>query len=264
MEAHDVGTALQGVRELRLSAATTAREADEAFRKLAAFNGGGVFVGRFSGRSPWERHPTGDELLHVLDGAVEVTLLAGDGPTRVTVAAGSVFVVPRGVWHRQLPRPVVTLLNATPQPTDVSFAEDPSTDATRVDLDGLNHVGIRVRELARSVEFYGRLGFAQLWYYEPHRVAGLRNGTGIELNLIVNADDDAGGRNILMDVPQKYPGYTHASFRVASIDATVRGLEAAGIAISEGPLPLGGEIAVFVRDPDGNVVELAEILPGPA
>jgi len=263
MEAHDVATALSGLRELRLSRATTAGEAAAAFPKLAPFNGGGVFVGCFSGRSPWERHPTGDELLHVLEGAVEVTVVAANGPVHATVPAGSIFVVPRGLWHRQFPRPTVTLLNATPQPTEISFADDPATEAMHVELCALNHIGIRVRELARSVEFYGRLGFEQLWYSDQHHVAGLRNGTGIELNLIVNSDDDAGGKNILMDVAPKYPGYTHASFRVASVEDTVRTLKGTGIEITEGPVHLGGEIAVFIRDPDGNVIELAQILAGP-
>jgi len=263
MEAHDVGTALSGLRELKLSRATTAREAAAAFPKLAPFNGGGVFVGRFSGRSPWERHPTGDELLHVLEGEVEVTVLTKDGPAHVTVAAGSIFIVPRGLWHRQFPRPTVTLLNATPQPTEISFADDPAAEPMGVQLCALNHIGIRVKELARSVEFYGRLGFEQLWYSDQHRVAGLRNGTGIELNLIVNSDDDAGGKNILMDVAPKYSGYTHASFRVTSMDDTVRMLKATGVTITEGPMHLGGEIAVFIRDPDRNVLELAEILATP-
>ena len=57
-----------------------------------------------------------------------------------------------------------------------------------------------------------------------------------------------------------YPGYTHVSFRVRSISDAVRSLETNGIAITEGPINLGGEIAVFIRDPDGNVVELAEIV----
>ena len=131
-----------------------------------------------------------------------------------------------------------------------------------VELRGINHIGIRVKELERSREFYHRLGFEMLWYSEAHRVAGLRNGAGVELNLIINSDDDNGGKNVLMDVAPKYPGYTHASFRVTSMDDTVRALEEKRIAISEGPINLGGEIAVFVRDPDGNVIELAEIIRG--
>jgi catechol 2,3-dioxygenase-like lactoylglutathione lyase family enzyme len=130
----------------------------------------------------------------------------------------------------------------------------------RIELVGWNHVGIRVKDLARSVEFYRHLGFAKIWYSDHHEVAGLRNAAGIELNLIVNSDDDNGGKNVLMDVAAKYPGYTHASFRVASIDQTARVLADDGIAIAEGPVNLGGEIALFVRDPDGNVVELAELV----
>ena len=129
-----------------------------------------------------------------------------------------------------------------------------------VELTAINHIGIRVTELAPAVEFYRHLGFEQIWYSEQHRVAGLRNAAGIELNLIVNADDTNGGKNVLMDTAAKYPGYTHASFRVASINDTIRLLQQKGIAIAEGPLNLGGEIAAFVRDPDRNVVELAEIL----
>jgi lactoylglutathione lyase len=128
-----------------------------------------------------------------------------------------------------------------------------------VRLTGVNHIGIRVRELARSLEFYAHLGFTQIWYSEPEHVLGLRNPTGIELNLIVNAAAD--GPNVLMDVPQKHAGYTHVSFRVASIEDTVAQLAAAGIRVTEGPIDLGGHLAVFIRDPDGNVIELAAPTP---
>lgn len=131
---------------------------------------------------------------------------------------------------------------------------------TKVELTGINHIGIRVRELAPAVEFYRHLGFEQIWYSEHHKVGSLRNPAGVELNLIVNADDTNDGKNVLMDVAAKYAGYTHASFRVASITDAVRALEQNGIAIAEGPINLGGEIAVFVRDPDRNVIELAEMV----
>ena len=134
--------------------------------------------------------------------------------------------------------------------------------AAGISLNAVNHVGIRVRDLDRSVEFYRHLGFQKIWYSPHHKVAGLRTATGIELNLIVNSDDDNAGRNVLMDVEPKYPGYTHVSFHVSSIEDVVRSLERSGIAISEGPIDLGGEVAVFVRDPDRNVIELAEIRSG--
>jgi lactoylglutathione lyase len=129
-----------------------------------------------------------------------------------------------------------------------------------VKLDALNHIGVRVRELRRSAEWYAHLGFRLIWQSSQHKVACLRNDDiGVELNLIFNSEDSNGGRNVLMDVEPKYPGFNHVSFRVRSIQDTIEALQEAGIAIKEGPVSLGGEIAVFVRDPDLNVVELAEI-----
>src|SRR5207247_9492247 len=104
-----------------------------------------------------------------------------------------------------------------------------------VELRGINHIGIRVRELERSREFYHRLGFELVWHSETHRVAGLRNAAGVELNLIINSDDDNGGKNILMDVAPKYPGYTHASFRVPSMVDPGRALGAEALALRRGP-----------------------------
>ena len=129
-----------------------------------------------------------------------------------------------------------------------------------VELAGLNHVGVRVRDLRRSVEWYAHLGFRLVWQSDEHTVACLRHdGIGIELNLIYNSNDANGGKNVLMDVQPKYPGFNHLSFKVASITKTLEALEAAGIGIREGPVSLGGEVAIFVRDPDLNVVELAKI-----
>jgi len=132
-----------------------------------------------------------------------------------------------------------------------------------VKLEALNHIGVRVCDLSRSAEWYGRLGFRLIWQSEQHKVACLRNDEiGVELNLISNSNDSNGGKNVLMDVEPKYPGFNHLSFRVPSIRDTINALNAAGIEIKEGPVSLGGEIAVFVRDPDLNVVELAEITSG--
>lgn len=104
---------------------TPADRAAEAFATLAAFRDGGVFAGRFSGDSPWERHPKGDELVHILSGETTLTILTDDGPQVLEMKAGMLAVVPQGCWHRFRAADVVTVLTATPQPTDHSTAEDP-------------------------------------------------------------------------------------------------------------------------------------------
>ena len=85
-----------------------------------------VGVMRFAGETPWERHPDGDELLHVLDGEVDVEVLTDDGSALVAIPAGHVFVCPRGLWHRQRPKTAATILFATPTATtEASWADDP-------------------------------------------------------------------------------------------------------------------------------------------
>jgi quercetin dioxygenase-like cupin family protein len=130
MQPHSVQTLLRGLSRQPmkpLSAALRANApfASTPFSKLESFNHGGIFVGRFSGTAPWERHRRGDELVHVLGGEVKLTVMTARGPVDWTLGAGSVFVVPRGLWHRQQARTEVTLLSATPTPTDVSFSDDP-------------------------------------------------------------------------------------------------------------------------------------------
>ena len=77
---------------------------DVAFWMLGAQGANSLWLGRFGAasvgqRSPWERHLEGEELLHVLEGAVEVTLLLDSGPTSTRLDAGAIFLVPTGVWH---------------------------------------------------------------------------------------------------------------------------------------------------------------------
>src|SRR2546427_3010041 len=124
--AHDLRAALSGLPELAIASSTTAEEAAAAVQPIASLDQCTLGVMRYSGLTPWERHPDGDELLHPLEGEVDVTVLTDSGPTHVTVRAGSVFVCPRGLWHRQLPRPAVTMFFGTPTENgEVSWAEDP-------------------------------------------------------------------------------------------------------------------------------------------
>jgi len=127
-----------------------------------------------------------------------------------------------------------------------------------LEIKGTSHVGARVSHRARAVAFYEKLGF-ELRYTDPHEpVVVLRNGDGVEVNLIVNAAEADRPSNVLMDVPEKYAGWTHVAWRVASIERTVLALREAGIEITEGPKRLGNGVSCFIRDPDRNVIELRQ------
>ena len=61
---------------------------------------------------------------------------------------------------------------------------------------------------------------------------------------------------MLMEKPCKYPGYTHMALRVASVP--IAALKANEITITQGPASFGedGQVSIFIRDPDRNVIEL--------
>ncbi len=105
---------------------TQGPEAEAAFTTLAETRDGGVFAGSFEGESPWERHINGDELVHVLTGETRLTILTPEGRTVLEMKAGMLTVVPQGCWHKFHAPSGVTVLTMTPQPTDLSTADDPT------------------------------------------------------------------------------------------------------------------------------------------
>jgi len=127
-----------------------------------------------------------------------------------------------------------------------------------VAIERVAHIGIRVRNLDRALVFYGVLGFTLSHRAQGDDVAIIRNPQGVEINLIFNAGAGDPAKNILMDVDEKYAGYTHVALAVASIPATIAALKANDVPITQGPVRFGedGGVSVFIRDPDRNVIEL--------
>ena len=62
---------------------------------------------------------------------------------------------------------------------------------------------------------------------------------------------------MLMDVNEMHAGITHFALLCPDILAAKARLEAAGVLLSGGPVRFSAEAqAIFVRDPDRNVIEL--------
>lgn len=121
---------------------------------------------------------------------------------------------------------------------------------------GINHVGIRVTSLEKARAFYEQLGFVFIiGPIGPEPVAVMEHPSGININFILNADSGI-TENILMDIPDKHPGYTHIALDVNNIKSTQQSIVKLGIEITEGPITLpNGSVMFFIRDQDKNVIE---------
>lgn len=120
----------------------------------------------------------------------------------------------------------------------------------------INHVGLRVRSLETARRFYEKIGFElTAGPIGPEPVAIMEHPSGININFVLNASQDASPTNLLMDVTAKHTGYTHIALEVDDLQSAEREIHAAGIDVTETVrIPNGAEF-FFVRDPDDNVLE---------
>ena len=101
------------------------RKASGAFVTLSPFRDGNIFSAKFAGNAAWERHPNGDELVQIVDGATTLHIMTTEGPQSFALKAGMVAIVPQNTWHRFEAPDGVSLVTATPQPTEhLTFATD--------------------------------------------------------------------------------------------------------------------------------------------
>jgi mannose-6-phosphate isomerase-like protein (cupin superfamily) len=108
---------------------TTDAEKKASFTTLSPYRDGGIFGGSFSGESQWERHEQGDEIVHVLEGATTLTLIADEAkaPQAFEMTAGMMVVIPQGCWHLFQAPEGVTIMTVTPQPTEHLPADHPKS-----------------------------------------------------------------------------------------------------------------------------------------
>ena len=126
----DLNEALAGLARLEgRGAHTTESEAQDSFARLADFRDGALFAASFSGCSGWERHLKGDEIVQIIEGETRLEVIVDDEVETHHLTAGMLLVVPQGCWHRFTSEHGVSVLTATPQPTEHLHVDDPRTIA---------------------------------------------------------------------------------------------------------------------------------------
>jgi len=119
----------------------------------------------------------------------------------------------------------------------------------------INHVGLRVRDMDVSREFYGKLGFEFIvGPVGPEPVAIIEHPSGININLILNVSKEAPKKNMLMEADLKYPGYTHIALEITDYNSAKVSIQELGFPIT-GEVEYEGAQFFFIRDPDDNVIE---------
>ena len=125
-----------------------------------------------------------------------------------------------------------------------------------LNIESVNHIGIRIKDKNRSVAFYELLGFkfgSDAGFEDGHPII-LKHPSDVVLNLLgpATTSDDS---NVLMDVDEKHTGITHVALTVTSLDETRTFMADNNIKIT-GSFSFGRMSAIFIRDPDRNVIEL--------
>jgi len=146
----------------------------------------------------------------------------------------------------------------------------------------LHHVGMTVRDLEASVEFYcSVLGCRVRARSEAAGGEELQTLTGVAGAEVAIADLDVpnGGyleliqylspRAAPLEQDRPRPGHTHLAFRTEDVDSIHRRLLARGAPVTSAPVTLhdpgsewDGARAFYATDPDGRTIEFVSMQPG--
>ena len=78
----------------------TDAESLKSFATLAAYRDGGIFATHFRGSSGWERHPQGDEVVQILEGATRFDIIVDEIMQSLALSAGMHRAVEsRSAWQ---------------------------------------------------------------------------------------------------------------------------------------------------------------------
>ena len=262
---HDLQAALREVPHLNITKDTTGADANAAVRNVARIGNLTLGVMSYTGLTPWERHPDGNELLLALDGELEVTALTDDGPVTRKIRAGEAFVCPQGLWHRQFAEKSVSMLYGTPiEHGEVSMADDPRVVVAKEPPPAAPHSimpFLYIEGTASAVEFYKSVFGATVLMRdeEPSGIVShaiLKMGeTTVMLSDPTSADVKQNDVHGLSRTPKSLGGSpVHLYLYVADVDDVFkRALEAGSKAIDEPEDRDWGDRTAGIEDPYGHV-----------
>jgi len=126
-----------------------------------------------------------------------------------------------------------------------------------MELEAIDHVVLTVRDIPASVAFYSRvLGMREVVFGEGRHALAFGR---CKINL------HQAGREFEPKAAHPAPGAVDLCLLArTSVDEIVRHLAAHDVAIEKGPIERTGAqgpiLSVYVRDPDGNLIELSHPL----
>ena len=132
--------------------------------------------------------------------------------------------------------------------------ESEETSVTSVRITGIDHVALTVADIEETIAFYERvLGMRPVTFGAGRRA--LEFGPS-KINL-----HQAGGE-FLPHAARPTPGSADLCLITSTpLERVVAHLEASSVPVEEGPVPRTGAsgpiTSVYIRDPDGNLVEIA-------
>lgn len=129
-------------------------------------------------------------------------------------------------------------------------------------ITAIGHVAFRVTDLDRALGFYcGKLGFHEAFRLDREGqpspwIVYLQLAEGQFLELFPGGEGDVAPRG-------RRAGYNHFCLLVDDLDATLESLRGAGVTVDGEPkVGMDGNRQYWIADPDGNEIELMQIMPG--
>lgn len=146
-------------------------------------------------------------------------------------------------------------------------------------IQGIHHSSITVRDLDRSVDFYGNVLGLPLLYTAEGGGEEVSRGVGVSEAQVRIAMFEV-GEDLLELIEYVHPktepaglrpcdvGSMHVAFRVTDIHQVYEDLRGKGVKFNAPPIettegPLKGWIWAYFSDPDGAQLELVEVKPSP-